>query len=130
MSNFTCDKCGTELLDSPTGYTTFCPHYPKEWECRQCEAEAKGFKLHPEYQHTCHPPTPEKQEDWEEELADYHYEDAGQRIDYVKQLLQSERERAATVAYEFMRKLAEEECKDYGADELKQKILSSKPQEE
>lgn len=29
MSNFICDKCGTHIIDSETGYTTQCKHYPK-----------------------------------------------------------------------------------------------------
>lgn len=30
MSNFVCEQCGAEILDTPTGYTTGCPHYPLE----------------------------------------------------------------------------------------------------
>ena len=30
MSNFTCPNCGTDIIDSPTGYVTECEHYPKE----------------------------------------------------------------------------------------------------
>jgi len=28
MSNFTCEKCGVDILDSPRGYITACEHYP------------------------------------------------------------------------------------------------------
>jgi hypothetical protein len=28
MSSFKCEECGKEILDSPTGYTTGCPHHP------------------------------------------------------------------------------------------------------
>src|SRR3990167_6388453 len=28
MSNFKCNKCGTEILDSPNGYLTGCKHHP------------------------------------------------------------------------------------------------------
>ena len=28
MSSFICPECGTEILDTPTGYITGCPHYP------------------------------------------------------------------------------------------------------
>lgn len=30
MSNFYCGKCGTVIIDSPTGYVTGCEHYPIE----------------------------------------------------------------------------------------------------
>jgi hypothetical protein len=30
MSSFICDKCGTEIIDSPDGYLTECEHWPKE----------------------------------------------------------------------------------------------------
>jgi len=30
MSNFNCDKCGTAIIDSPTGYVTSCEHYKAE----------------------------------------------------------------------------------------------------
>ena len=30
MSSFTCVVCGKNIIDSHNGYTTFCPHYPKE----------------------------------------------------------------------------------------------------
>lgn len=30
MSNFLCSQCGTALIDSSTGYVTFCKHYPLE----------------------------------------------------------------------------------------------------
>ena len=30
MSSFTCPKCGADILDSPQGYTTGCPHFPLE----------------------------------------------------------------------------------------------------
>lgn len=30
MSSFTCPQCGTDIIDSETGYITGCPHYPKE----------------------------------------------------------------------------------------------------
>lgn len=30
MSNFNCPVCNTALLDSSTGYTTGCAHYPLE----------------------------------------------------------------------------------------------------
>lgn len=33
MSNFICDKCGAEIIDSPLGYVTGCEHYPVE-NCR------------------------------------------------------------------------------------------------
>lgn len=32
MSNFTCEKCGTVLIDGPNGYITGCEHYPIENE--------------------------------------------------------------------------------------------------
>ena len=28
MSNFICEKCGKEIIDSPDGYVTGCEHYP------------------------------------------------------------------------------------------------------
>ncbi len=28
MSSFVCEKCGKEIIDSPSGYTTECEHYP------------------------------------------------------------------------------------------------------
>ena len=28
MSNFQCEKCGKNIIDSPTGYITGCKHYP------------------------------------------------------------------------------------------------------
>lgn len=28
MSSFHCEHCGTAILDSPSGYTTGCEHYP------------------------------------------------------------------------------------------------------
>lgn len=31
MSNFTCEKCGTAIIDTPSrGYVTGCEHYPLE----------------------------------------------------------------------------------------------------
>lgn len=30
MSSFQCPNCGTEIIDSPTGYETGCEHYPLE----------------------------------------------------------------------------------------------------
>lgn len=30
MSNFICDKCGTECIDSPIGFVTGCDHYPAD----------------------------------------------------------------------------------------------------
>jgi hypothetical protein len=30
MSNFICDKCGKECIDSQNGYVTGCEHYPKD----------------------------------------------------------------------------------------------------
>ena len=30
MSSFTCPRCGADILDSPRGYTTGCPHFPLE----------------------------------------------------------------------------------------------------
>lgn len=41
MSSFNCGYCGTPILDSPTGYTTGCKHYPlkenKEIELTRAE---------------------------------------------------------------------------------------------
>ncbi len=28
MSSYTCGTCGTEIIDSPQGYTTECEHHP------------------------------------------------------------------------------------------------------
>jgi hypothetical protein len=28
MSSFICADCGAEILDTPQGYITGCPHYP------------------------------------------------------------------------------------------------------
>lgn len=30
MSNFTCEHCNTDLIDSPYGYITGCEHYPAD----------------------------------------------------------------------------------------------------
>lgn len=30
MSNFNCEKCGTAILDTGSGYITSCKHYPQE----------------------------------------------------------------------------------------------------
>ena len=30
MSSFTCEHCGTDILDTPRGYITECEHYPFE----------------------------------------------------------------------------------------------------
>ena len=30
MSNFTCEHCGTDIIDSPEGFVTECKHYPRE----------------------------------------------------------------------------------------------------
>ena len=30
MSNFTCEHCSTDIIDSPEGFVTECEHYPKE----------------------------------------------------------------------------------------------------
>lgn len=30
MSNFKCEKCGADCLDSDRGYTTGCEHYPPD----------------------------------------------------------------------------------------------------
>jgi len=30
MSDFKCEQCGKEIIDSPIGYITWCEHYPKE----------------------------------------------------------------------------------------------------
>lgn len=30
MSSFLCEHCKAEILDSPKGYTTSCPHHPLE----------------------------------------------------------------------------------------------------
>ena len=30
MSNFLCEHCCKEIIDSPNGYITECPHHPKE----------------------------------------------------------------------------------------------------
>ena len=30
MSSFTCPTCGTDIIDSDTGYITGCEHYPKD----------------------------------------------------------------------------------------------------
>ena len=38
MSNFTCEKCSVNIVDSPTGYIQGCKHYPPEktgfYECK------------------------------------------------------------------------------------------------
>lgn len=30
MSNFSCEYCSTEIIDSPEGYVTWCSHYPPD----------------------------------------------------------------------------------------------------
>ncbi len=30
MSNFICPTCGTEVIDSKTGFILGCPHFPKD----------------------------------------------------------------------------------------------------
>ena len=30
MSNFVCEKCGKQCIDSPFGYITGCEHYPTD----------------------------------------------------------------------------------------------------
>ena len=30
MSNFTCEKCNKDIIDSESGYVTGCEHYPVE----------------------------------------------------------------------------------------------------
>jgi hypothetical protein len=38
MSSFTCPKCNTDIIDSPQGYITSCPHYKLENRTRvHCE---------------------------------------------------------------------------------------------
>jgi 4-hydroxybenzoate polyprenyltransferase len=32
MSNFICDKCGKECINSQDGYVTGCEHYPKDMQ--------------------------------------------------------------------------------------------------
>ena len=32
MSNFVCEKCGKQCIDSPLGYITGCEHYPADME--------------------------------------------------------------------------------------------------
>lgn len=32
MASFFCKFCRKEIVDSPVGYITFCPHYPPENE--------------------------------------------------------------------------------------------------
>jgi hypothetical protein len=48
MSNFKCDKCGTDIIDSEKGYITGCIHYPLKtieteemikYICNQCGFE-------------------------------------------------------------------------------------------
>lgn len=31
MSNFKCEKCGAEIIDSEVGYVSGCEHYPPEY---------------------------------------------------------------------------------------------------
>lgn len=33
MTTFKCEKCKKEIIDTPEGYITECPHYPfnKDW---------------------------------------------------------------------------------------------------
>ena len=35
MSNFSCEKCGTNCYDTPYGYVTGCEHYPIEKKTRK-----------------------------------------------------------------------------------------------
>ncbi|MCK5611427.1 hypothetical protein KAR91_56680 [Candidatus Pacearchaeota archaeon] len=30
MSSFICEHCGTEIIDTNSGYITSCPHYDKD----------------------------------------------------------------------------------------------------
>jgi primosomal protein N' len=43
MSSFSCEKCGTLLLDTERGYVTECSHYPIEnrtnRHCPICKAQ-------------------------------------------------------------------------------------------
>ena len=34
MSSFYCEKCGTNIIDTPSGYITGCEHYPLDIECK------------------------------------------------------------------------------------------------
>lgn len=60
MSNFSCEKCGAECIDSHRGYITGCEHYPPDWckcgagweenstvfGCWSCGGELPDFKPH------------------------------------------------------------------------------------
>jgi hypothetical protein len=35
VSNFTCQQCGTDIIDSPNGYVTGCEHWPIEGASRE-----------------------------------------------------------------------------------------------
>ncbi len=35
MSGFKCSFCGTDIIDTPTGYVTECEHWPKERYTKQ-----------------------------------------------------------------------------------------------
>ena len=39
MSSFYCSKCGALITDSPDGYISFCPHYPKKEKRKQNKNE-------------------------------------------------------------------------------------------
>lgn len=45
MSNFKCEKCGTDIIDSPTGYVTRCGHYPKERAAREMEQRKRETEM-------------------------------------------------------------------------------------
>ena len=36
MSNFTCEHCGTPIIDSAQGYATGCDHYPADFRLEHC----------------------------------------------------------------------------------------------
>lgn len=42
MSNFICEVCGVAICDTPSGYITRCPHYPKGETQRMCNLK-RGF---------------------------------------------------------------------------------------
>jgi len=50
MSNFQCGQCGTNIIDSPNGYTTGCEHYPLE---NVAHLPRKKFRLDGEYFSFC-----------------------------------------------------------------------------
>lgn len=42
MSNFICEKCGVEIIDSPNGYMTGCEHYPIEQQTTPQDKQGVG----------------------------------------------------------------------------------------